>query len=324
MTLLLALTFAVSLHPSFAQEQTSSQVRIQKDWQSAKASQVSGNRPVYPALAAATQIEGGVILDFVIAADGTTKDVSVLAGHPLLVQSAIDAVRSWRFKPTAPGDPEVETITTVNFFLPGHDSSTYLAPYRKNVGKHPDDAKEHEALGRQLLNIGEADAAAAEFRTAISLQPNDAGAHFSLGNAMGAKGDVEAAIAEYRNGLSMNPNATDPHYDLARWFERKGDLDNAVAEYRIGLKQKPKEGNRHYSFGLLLMKKQDAESAVSEYREALRNGFDTPFVHYELGRALEQRGDLDAAAQEIQRALKDMPQNQAFRDAYDRISNRPH
>ncbi|MGB2676516.1 MAG: TonB family protein [Candidatus Acidiferrum sp.] len=307
--------------------QTSSQVkRIQADWQSFKSSQESGNRPVYPPLAVATKIEGGVRLDFVISTDGTTKDIALLSGHPLLVQSAIDAVRSWRFKPTVLGDTavEVETIATIGFFLPGHDPSTFLAPYRKNVEKNPNGAKEHRALGRQLLNVGEPGEAAVEFQKAISLEPQEAGAHFDLGEALAAKGDLDTAVSEYRKGLSMNPNATNAHYDLARSLERKGDLDGALAEYRLGLQLQPKEGNRHYGFGLLLMKKKDVDAAVIEYRLALQNRFDTPVVHYELGRALEEKGDLAAAEKEYQKAAKDMPQNETYRQAHDRVANHSH
>ena len=69
------------------------------------------------------------------------------------------------------------------------------------------------------------------------------------------------------------------------------------------------------------MKKQDVDSAITEYKQALQNDFDTPFVHYELGRALEQKGDLSGAAKEIQKAYKEMPQNQTFREAHDRLVN---
>ena len=308
--------------------QTSPQVkRVQADWETFGSWRVSGNRPAYPPLAVATRIEGAVRVDFVVSADGTTKDLVVLSGHPLLVQSAIDAVRSWRFKPTFVGETavEVETIAAVNFFLPGHDSSTYLAPYRKNVDKHPNNAKEHTTLGHALLNVGEAREAAVQFREAISLEPQEGRAHFDLGEALAAEGDLGAAIAEYRKGLSMNPNDAVAHYDLARLLERNGDLDGAIGEYRLGLQRQPKEGNRHHGLGLLMMKRKDFDAAVVEFRLALKNNFDIPLVHFDLGRALEARGDLAAASKEYQRAAKDSPQNQMFREAFERvtITNQP-
>jgi len=43
----------------------------------------------------------------------------VLSGHPLLVPSAMEAVRQWRYKPTLLNGEPVEVITTidVNFVL---------------------------------------------------------------------------------------------------------------------------------------------------------------------------------------------------------------
>jgi len=45
----------------------------------------------------------------------------VVKGHPLLIQSALDAVKQWRYKPTVLNGVPVEVITriTVNFNLRG-------------------------------------------------------------------------------------------------------------------------------------------------------------------------------------------------------------
>jgi TonB family protein len=55
--------------------------------------------PVYPEAARAAGAEGMVVLDAVIAADGSVKRVQPVSGPELLVQSATEAVRSWRFEP---------------------------------------------------------------------------------------------------------------------------------------------------------------------------------------------------------------------------------
>jgi TonB family protein len=311
-----------AVHP-----QTSSPVkRVRADWQTFSSSKISGSSPVYPPLATATSIEGAVRIDFVVTTDGTTKDLVVLSGHPLLVQSAIDALRSWRFKPTMLGDTpvEVETVATIAFFLPGHDPSTLLAPYRKNVERHPNDAKEHIALGRQLLNLGETRSATVEFREAISLQPQEALAHFNLGQALAAEGDLDAAVAEYRKGLSIDPKVAYAHFDLGSCLMRNEDLDGAVAEYRLGLQLQPKEGYRHHQFGQLMMMKKDFEAAIVEFRLALHYNMDLPSVHFDLGRALEANGDLAAAAREYQRAVKDSPKNEKFREALEKLKNQSH
>ncbi|MBI3478693.1 MAG: TonB family protein [Acidobacteria bacterium] len=56
-------------------------------------------QPVYPELARNIRIQGQVILDALIAKDGTVLSLSALSGNPLLIESALDAVQQWRFKP---------------------------------------------------------------------------------------------------------------------------------------------------------------------------------------------------------------------------------
>jgi TonB family protein len=295
--------------------------RIRVAWKAQKPLQVSGDRPVYPPLAAQARIEGSVRLEFVVATDGSTKDISVLSGHPLLVGSALDSVRTWRFKQTiVNGVPvDVETSANVNFFLPGNSPAKFVAADREAVRKHPDDPNARKKLGRGLLAVGEVEEASAEFRQAVTLRPNDIEAHFGLGDALRANGNLDGAIAEYRQGLLLKPGETYAHFELAHLLEKKGDLEAAVVQHREGLRQTPKEGHRHHHFGILLKKKGDVDAAIEEFRLALHYGFDVPFAHFELGRALEQKGDLDGALKEYQKAAKNAPENHDMREARDRL-----
>lgn len=76
-------------------------------------------KPMYPFIALQTRTQGAVVLHAIIGRDGTIANLQVASGHPMLVSSAIDAVRQWRYRPyTLNGEPvEVETSITVNFVL---------------------------------------------------------------------------------------------------------------------------------------------------------------------------------------------------------------
>ncbi len=73
--------------------------------------------PVYPRTAVLMNLQGEVEMHAIIAKDGTVQSLSVISGHPLLAQAALDAVRQWRYRPyVLNGKPvEVETFITVNF-----------------------------------------------------------------------------------------------------------------------------------------------------------------------------------------------------------------
>jgi len=78
-------------------------------------------KPNYPPLAKQARISGSVVLQAVIGKDGTIQNLRAVSGHPMLIQSAIDAVRQWKYKPyILNGEPvEVDTQVTVNFILGG-------------------------------------------------------------------------------------------------------------------------------------------------------------------------------------------------------------
>src|SRR5271166_4361884 len=76
-------------------------------------------QPLYPPLARQTRISGTVKLHAIIGKSGNVEQLQVVSGHPLLVQSALDAVKQWRYQPTLlNGEPvEVDTEIDVIFSL---------------------------------------------------------------------------------------------------------------------------------------------------------------------------------------------------------------
>jgi TonB family protein len=75
--------------------------------------------PVYPALGRQLHRGGKVELHAVIATDGTVQSLQVVSGDPLFVNSALEAVRQWHYKPTyLNGQPvEIDTFIVVIYTL---------------------------------------------------------------------------------------------------------------------------------------------------------------------------------------------------------------
>ena len=82
---------------------------------------ISQPKPLYPQMARMARVQGAVVLQAVISKSGAIENLRVVSGHPMLQQSALDAVRQWRYRPyLLNGEPvEVETQITVNFNLAG-------------------------------------------------------------------------------------------------------------------------------------------------------------------------------------------------------------
>jgi len=107
---------AFSLALAFAQDNAKPQRIGGNVMQSQLASKVT---PVYPPLAKQQGIEGTVRLEATIDKDGHVASLSVVSGPPLLIQSAVDAVKQWTYNPTHLNGEPVSVLTTVdvNFTL---------------------------------------------------------------------------------------------------------------------------------------------------------------------------------------------------------------
>jgi protein TonB len=79
-------------------------------------------QPQYPPIAKIAHASGTVVLRAIISKTGTIQQLSVASStNHMFDESAIDAVKQWRYKPyILNNEPtEVDTTITVNFALSG-------------------------------------------------------------------------------------------------------------------------------------------------------------------------------------------------------------
>jgi TonB family protein len=78
--------------------------------------------PVYPALAKKARIQGVVLLEATITESGRLEEVTVVSGHRMLIDAALDAIRQWRYEPArSNGTPMRSPVNIrVNFVLQFH------------------------------------------------------------------------------------------------------------------------------------------------------------------------------------------------------------
>lgn len=82
-------------------------------------------QPSYPPLAQHMNVQGSVVLQALIAVDGTIQTLRVMSGPAILASAAQQAVREWRFKPILQNGQAVESkaTITVNFTIKVADSA---------------------------------------------------------------------------------------------------------------------------------------------------------------------------------------------------------
>jgi protein TonB len=99
--------------PSFAEPAAGVQrIRVGGNVQSANLT--TKVTPTYPPLAKQARIQGAVSFSALIGVDGKIRDLQIISGHPLLTQSAVDAVKQWVYRPTLLNGNPVEVVTQID------------------------------------------------------------------------------------------------------------------------------------------------------------------------------------------------------------------
>jgi protein TonB len=75
---------------------------------------IQKTQPVYPPIAKAARVSGTVVLQATISKTGQIEGLHVISGPAMLQQAAMDAVKTWRYRPYLLNNDPVEVETTVN------------------------------------------------------------------------------------------------------------------------------------------------------------------------------------------------------------------
>jgi protein TonB len=70
--------------------------------------------PRYPPIAKAARVSGTVVLHAVISTSGSVINLQAVSGPAMLQQAALDAVKSWKYRPYLLNNQPVEFETTIN------------------------------------------------------------------------------------------------------------------------------------------------------------------------------------------------------------------
>ena len=77
-------------------------------------------QPVYPPEARRMHVQGNVVIDATVTAQGQVDEVKLVSGDAMLAAAALDAVRRWRYTPYSLNGKPIpkQTRITVSFIAP--------------------------------------------------------------------------------------------------------------------------------------------------------------------------------------------------------------
>jgi TonB family protein len=250
--------------------------------------------PVYPQLAKQARIEGKVVLNVTVSAQGTVEKVARVNGHPLLLPAAIDAVKQWRYTPFLRNGAPVQAMVAVEVVF-----SLALSPEQRSQAEFSRQASQCE----QALADHRYAAAESICKAAIDLaekwpQSLGAQAYRDEGDALFYQKKFSPSLVYYRQELALAESETQifyrdrdqaqAHYDLARACEGAGDLPEAQSHYEKAIAILEQARTQAEASGVALVKNTHGkalEPLLRAYSALMRLSGDMAAADAALGKA---------------------------------------
>lgn len=195
--------------------------------------------PTIPPLAKAARVGGTVKLEVTISESGGVATVKIISGHPMLVNSAVDAAKKWKYKPFENDGKPVQVITEVELDFPGGMSEDESAVRNKFF------PVENEC--RSLVNKGQYSAAETKCREAVEISnqlPKEvvlerSGARSLLANSVFLQKRFEESVPIYEEALKLDlgyrkqddADLASDYWNLGRAYAMTGQLGKADGLY---------------------------------------------------------------------------------------------
>ena len=209
-------------------------------------------------------IEGIVIIDLVITADGTPQDMKVIQGlgHGLDEQ-ALAAVKLWHFEPgTVQGKPvPVKTFVPVKFGNPNGPAFPGAVDFQ--------DASKLYSQARNAESANDCGTAIQLATRVTELVPQ----HWSAWNTLGwcylDLNDLANAERAFKRQIEVSPQHELAYNNLGRVYLRRREYDAAIAQFRKQLEVKPGDPNSLVNIASVLLDEKSYREAITAIQSAI-------------------------------------------------------
>jgi tetratricopeptide (TPR) repeat protein len=138
---------------------------------------------------------------------------------------------------------------------------------------------------------------------AIELAPGHAPAHNNRGAALQELGQWEAALANYDRAALLDRRYADPHYNRGNLFKDLGQWQSALASYEQAILLNDSHAEAHCNRGMVLAALQNHAAALASYDRALALRANYVEAHYNRGNTLCELRQWEAALQSYDHAV---------------------
>lgn len=126
--------------------------------------------------------------------------------------------------------------------LTGSVAAESAVAYRRWLALRPDSAPAHAGLARQLLRLGQPEAALAPLREAMLLDPENAEAATALAGLLTDRGEPLSALEAVQPMVRRRPDHEGLHFEIGRAWAALGESAKAESAWRRCLALAPEDG----------------------------------------------------------------------------------
>src|SRR5437762_2356379 len=187
------------------------------------------------------------------------------------------------------------------------DRTGALAWFRRAAEADPDNPFIAHAIGDELREIGDIDAAERQYQTLFDRMPRHYGAWLGLGFCARRRGNRVRALECFRNAATADPKTVFPLLAAADELRELGRIEEAEAEYGKVLASHPDHEQALLGLGFCARRRGDRKSALDWFRRAAATGSTNVFCTLAIGDELFHLWRLDEAEFHYRRALDHAP-----------------
>ena len=140
-----------------------------------------------------------------------------------------------------------------------------LAQFGRALAIRPHEACYHKSIGDAFLAKGAFLEAEEAYRHALSLVPEDCDALINLGNAMNKQGRPKAALACYDHALTLDSSNLQALNNIGKTWHDQGDLKEAKTWYEKALSHNPEYPEARFNRAVILLTEGDYRNGWREY-----------------------------------------------------------
>jgi len=159
------------------------------------------------------------------------------------------------------------------------------------------------------LNLGDKQAAIADYSQAIAINPKDATAYYNRGVAKSALGDMQSAIADYTQAIAINPKLAAAYNNRGGAKSALGDKQGAIADCDQAIAINPQYADAYYNRGVAKSALGDKQAAIADYSQAININPQNAKAFNNRGNAKSALGDKQGAIADLNQAIAINPQN---------------